>query len=230
MVVAGSPHLAGWAREYARQVTVVPTTVDTDRYQVQERVASERICVGWTGSPTTIVHLRLLEPVLRALQRERGIRIRVIGDASYQIDGVEVESVDWRAASEVADLSTIDIGVMPMPDDEWSRGKCGCKALQYMGLGIPTVLSPVGVNREIAADGAAILASTEDEWLAALRGLIEDEALRRRVGDAGRNRVQERYSVAAVAPKWERALREAAGVNDSAVAPAEPRITKEALR
>ncbi len=185
--------------------------------------------MGWSGSPTTIVHLRLLEPVLRTLQHERGIRIRVIGDASYRVDGAAVESLDWRAASEVADLSRIDIGVMPMPDDEWSRGKCGLKALQYMALGIPTVLSPVGVNREIAADGAAILASTEDEWLAALRALIDDEALRKRVGDAGRARVQQRYSVAAVAPQWERVLREAAGVDEAAVAPAEPRITQGVL-
>lgn len=226
MVVAGNPHLAAWARKYAQSVSVVPTTIDTDQYQVLERSASQVVCVGWSGSPTTIVHLRLLESVLRTLQRERGIRIRVIGDASYRIDGVEVESLDWRAASEVADLSRVDIGVMPMPDDDWSRGKCGLKALQYMGLGIPTVLSPVGVNHEIAADGAAILASTEDEWLAALRALIEDEELRKRVGDAGRARVQQRYSVATVAPQWERALREAAGVGETAMALAKPRITQ----
>ena len=180
--------------------------------------------MGWSGSPTTIAHLRLLEPVLRALQRERGIRIRVIGDASYRLDGAEIESLDWRAATEVADLSTIDIGVMPMPDDDWSRGKCGLKALQYMALGIPAVLSPVGVNREIAAGGAAILASTEDEWLAALRGLIDDEGLRTRVGKAGRARVEERYAAAAVAPSWERALREAAGV------PAQPQTELEVAR
>lgn len=230
LVVAGNRDLAGWTRRYARRVTVIPTTVDTQHYQVRERPASERVCVGWSGSPTTIVHLRLLEPVLRTLQREQGIRIRVIGDASYRIDGAEVESLDWRAASEVRDLSAIDIGVMPMPDDEWSRGKCGLKALQYMALGIPAVISPVGVNCEIATGGAAVLASTQDEWLAALRALIADAELRLRVGAAGRARVEERYSVAAVAPLWERALREAAGMSQTAAPPAHPRTPEQVLR
>jgi glycosyltransferase involved in cell wall biosynthesis len=229
-VIAGNRHLAGWARSQARRVMVIPTTVDTEHYQVRERPASERVCVGWSGSTTTIVHLRLLEPVLRTLQREQGIRIRVIGDASYRIDGAEVESLDWRAASELGDLSAIDIGVMPMPDDEWSRGKCGLKALQYMALGIPAVISPVGVNCEIADGGAAVLASTQDEWLAALRALIADGELRSRVGAAGRTRVEERYSVAAAAPLWERALREAAGMSETAAPPAHPRTPEQVLR
>jgi glycosyltransferase involved in cell wall biosynthesis len=230
LVVAGNGHLAGWARRYSRQVTVIPTTVDTERYQVCERPVPERVCVGWSGSPTTIVHLRLLEPVLRTLQREEGIRIRVIGDASYRIDGAEVESLDWRAASETRDLSAIDIGVMPMPDDEWSRGKCGLKALQYMALGIPAVISPVGVNREIADGGAAILASTQDEWLAALRTLIADAELRSQVGAAGRARVEQCYSIDAVAPIWGRALREAGGMAETATLPSHARTGEEVLR
>jgi glycosyltransferase involved in cell wall biosynthesis len=229
LVIAGNGHLAGWARQYARRVTVIPTTVDTERYQVRERPVSDRVCVGWSGSPTTIAHLTLLEPVLARLQREEGIRIRVIGDASYRIDGVELDSLDWRAASELRDLSEIDIGVMPMPDDEWSRGKCGLKALQYMALGIPAVISPVGVNREIAHGGAAILASTQDEWLAALRALIGDPELRSRVGAAGRARVQERYSVASAAALWEQALREAAGMSGPAAPPVNS-IKEEVLR
>jgi glycosyltransferase involved in cell wall biosynthesis len=204
--------------------------VDTQRYQIRERPVPERLCIGWSGSPTTIVHLRLLEHVLRALQHERGIRIRVIGDASYRLEGAEVESLAWRAESEVRDLSAIDIGVMPMPDDDWSRGKCGLKALQYMALGIPAVLSPVGVNREIAEGGAAMLASTKDEWLGALRALIDDEGLRARMRAAGRARVEERYSVAAVGPMWERALREATGLRETATAAAQPRLREAALR
>ena len=129
-----------------------------------------------------------------------------------------------------SDLSAIDIGVMPMPDDEWSRGKCGLKALQYMALGIPAVISPVGVNREIAGGGAAILASTQDEWLAALRSLIADAELRSRVGAAGRARVEERYSVAAAATSWERALHEAVGKAELSVPPVNSRIKEEVLR
>ena len=118
--------------------------------------------------------------------------VRVIGDASYRLEGAAVEALAWDPTDEVSDLSQIDVGGMPLPDDDWSRGKCGLKALRYVALGIPTVLSPVGVNREIAEGGAAVLASSDDEWREALRALIDDDALRTRVGQAGRVRVGER--------------------------------------
>jgi glycosyltransferase involved in cell wall biosynthesis len=152
-----------------------------------------------------------LEPVLRELQQRHGIRIRVIGSPAYTMAGARLESLPWSAATEVDDLRAIDIGVMPLPDDEWARGKCGLKALQYMALGIPTVLSPVGVNVEIAANGAALLASTATEWVEALEALIADEALRVKLGLAGRRRVERDYSVKSMLPVWERALRDAAG-------------------
>lgn len=210
MVIAGNEYLADWARRYTARVTVIPTTIDTDAYRPVARPKPVRVCIGWSGSPTTIVHLRLIEPVLRELQREHDVRIRVIGDESYRIDGTAVEALAWRAKSEVADLSEIDIGIMPLPDDEWSRGKCGLKALQYMALGIPTVLSPVGVNCEIARGDAAVLASTEAEWRDALAALIDDADLRARLGAAGRARVESDYSVTAMMPRWESALRAAA--------------------
>ena len=104
-----------WAQRYAKRVTVIPTTIDAQHYQARDRPPSEQLWVGWSGSPTTIVHLRLLESVLRRLATRARYRIRVSGDASFRIDGAEVESVAWRAASEVTDLSVIDIGVMPCP-------------------------------------------------------------------------------------------------------------------
>jgi glycosyltransferase involved in cell wall biosynthesis len=189
----------------------VPTTIDTDAYRPQDREGQEPLCIGWSGSSSTIAHLRLLESTLRELQRERGISIRVIGDESYRLEGATVEAMSWTAATEVSDLQAIDIGVMPLPDDEWARGKCGLKALQYMALGIPTVLSPVGVNTEIARDGAALLASTPSEWAQILRKLLDDRDLRVQVGEAGRARVEEDYSIAANLPIWDQALRAAAG-------------------
>ncbi len=179
LVLAGNEYLADWAHRHTTRVMVIPTTIDTEAYRPVARPTETPLCVGWSGSPTTIVHLRLLERVLRELQQERGIRIRVIGDASYRLEGAAVEALAWDPTNEVSDLSRIDIGVMPLPDDDWSRGKCGLKALQYMALGIPTVLSPVGVNREIAEGGAAVLASSDDEWREALRALIDDDALER---------------------------------------------------
>lgn len=210
LVIAGNRHLAEWARRYNPRVDVVPTTIDTELYRPSARIAGERVCIGWSGSLSTIEHLKLLERVLRDLQRERGIRIKVIGDAAYQIPGAETESLRWNEKTELDDLHDIDIGVMPLPDDEWARGKCGLKGLQYMALGIPSVLSPVGVNTEIASDGAAMLASTPEDWYEVLGRLIDDAELRARIGAAGRVRVEEKYSVSAVLPLWEQALRQAA--------------------
>ncbi len=215
LVLAGNQHLADWAQRHATEVVVIPTTVDTNLYRPVARPPQTPLCVGWSGSPPTIAHLRLIESVLRKLQHERGVRIRVIGDGSYGLDGATVEALDWEARSEVADLRQIDIGIMPLPDDEWSRGKCGLKALQYMALGIPTVLSPVGVNNEIAQGGAAILAGTEREWCEALEALIDDISLRERVGQAGRARVERHYSLKATLARWEAALRAAAGAPES---------------
>jgi glycosyltransferase involved in cell wall biosynthesis len=210
LVLAGNEHLRDWTLGYTPRVVVVPTTIDTNAYRPVCRRGAAPLCVGWSGSMSTIEHLKLLEPVLSQLQREREIRIRVIGDPSYTIEGAVIEALPWREASEIDDLAAIDIGVMPLPDDEWARGKCGLKALQYMALGIPTVLSPVGVNRKIARDGAAILAATSPEWATTLRALIDDEELRARVGGAGRVRVEREYSVEATLPLWEHALRDAA--------------------
>lgn len=209
-VIAGNPHLGDWARTHNQNVVVIPTTIDTAAYQPRTPRPGP-ICVGWSGSASTIQHLELLAPVLAELQRERGIRLRVIGDPGYKIPGADVEALPWRAVTEIADLGAIDIGVMPLPDDEWARGKCGLKALQYMALGIPTVLSPVGVNREISRDNAAASASSPAEWAAVLRDLIDDDALRAGIGRAGRARVEQEYSVEAGLPMWEHALRAAAG-------------------
>ncbi len=209
LVVAGNDDLATWARAFNEDVVVVPTTIDTDAYHAPDR-HQQPLCIGWSGSPSTIQHLAGIAPVLAELQRERNVRLRVIGDPRYAMSGARVEAVPWQAATEVHDLSEIDIGVMPLPDDEWARGKCGLKALQYMALGIPTVVSPVGVNRKIARDDAALMAETSEEWGAVLRALLDDPELRARVGQAGRRRVQLEYSVNAGLPLWEQALRRAA--------------------
>jgi glycosyltransferase involved in cell wall biosynthesis len=213
LVVAGNEHLAAWARRYTDRVTVIPTTIDTDAYHPAPdgaRRASERLCVGWSGSHSTVEHLKPLAPVLRDLQRERGVRLRVIGADDFRIPGAEVEALAWREATELRDLREIDIGIMPLPDDDWARGKCGLKALQYMALGIPTVMSPVGVNPTIARDGAALLASSPDDWGRVLRMLLDEPGLRERLAAAGRARVEEEYSIDAVAPAYVVALRGAA--------------------
>jgi glycosyltransferase involved in cell wall biosynthesis len=197
MVLAGNQHLANWAKHHNSAVEVFPTTINTEVYRVRKEDPTRPLCVGWTGSPTTVSYLHFLDKTLINLQDRHKIKLRVIGAPDYKLDGAEVEVIPWRESTEPADLAAVDIGLMPLPDDEWSRGKCGGKALQYMGLGIPVVLSPVGVNVEIARDKAALLASSEQEWTQALELLVTNESCRREMAQRGRKRVEEEYSVAA---------------------------------
>ena len=201
-IMAGNEYLAEYARENNDKVTIVPTTIDTEKYQLVERYQEpDPVTIGWSGSFSTIQHLDTLRSVLSDLARTERFRLRVIGTPQYEVEGVDVEAFNWRSETEVEDLSAIDIGIMPLPDDNWSKGKCALKALQYMALGIPTICSPVGVNSTIIDDGVnGYLAAGGDEWVGKLRRLIHDPALRKTVGRAGRKTVEERYSAKVVAP------------------------------
>jgi glycosyltransferase involved in cell wall biosynthesis len=201
-VMAGNDYLADYARAVNGRVTVIPTTVDTERYRVEPRAPNEVPVIGWSGSHSTAQHLATLKGALRRLAGRVRFRLRVVGVPGFTIEGVEVEAVPWRSATEVEDLRPFDVGVMPLPDDHWSRGKCGMKALQYMGLAIPAVCSPVGVNSEIIRDGEnGLLAGTDDEWVEKLASLLDSAEERARLGRAGRATVEARYSAAVQAPR-----------------------------
>ena len=144
-VTVGNEHLASFASAHCSAVTVIPPTVDTRVYVPQERPANPRPVVGWTGSITTAPYLQAIAPALRQLRERIDYELRVVG-TTVEIPGVRSCQVAWSAETEVEDLRPFDVGLMPLPDDEWTRGKCGMKAIQYMGLGIPAVVSPVGVN------------------------------------------------------------------------------------
>lgn len=199
MVFAGNEYLGEYARQFNSQVKLVPTTIDTERYV--ERVAPidrERVCIGWSGSITTIQHFRLMTPVLRRLRQRFGERVyfKVIGDRDYRSDELDIQGVAWNPQTEIDDLSEFDIGIMPLPDDEWAKGKCGLKGLQYMALGTPTVMSPVGVNTSIIDDGRnGFLARSPDDWCERLGRLVESPGLREELGRAGRDTVVKSYSV-----------------------------------
>jgi glycosyltransferase involved in cell wall biosynthesis len=209
-VMAGNEYLAGYARRFNGNVTVVPTTIDTTRYVPVPRPANDVPVIGWTGSYSTARYLQILVPVLKRLQEKRRFRLVVVG-AELRVDGIEIECRPWRAASEVEDLRDIDVGVMPLHDTEWERGKCGLKALQYMALGIPSVVSPVGVSTEMVTNGVeGFTAATEAEWEEALAHLLGDPARRARMGAASRETVVRRYSAAVHAPRVAAILREAA--------------------
>lgn len=200
LVFAGNQYIADFARKYNDAVVIVPTTIDTSTYVPPTRIAPRHdyVVVGWSGSWSTLQHFKLAIPALRRLKQKYGdgIRFKVIGDKNYRDEELDIRGIAWTENTEVADLAEIDIGIMPLPDDQWSWGKCGLKGLQYMALGIPTVMSPVGVNREIITHEInGFLCSTGDEWVEALSRLIEDADLRQTLGMAGRRTVIERYSI-----------------------------------
>lgn len=202
-VIVGNSYLANYAAKFNHNVTVVPTTVDTEHYTVADSSPQNDLpIIGWTGSYSTLQYLNLLKPALQQLARSQRFKLRVIAVPDYRIEGVEVESLPWRSDTEVADLRGIDIGIMPMPDDDWTRGKCGLKALQFMALGIPTVCAPVGVNSGIIQqDQNGLLASSDEQWIEALTRLLNSPTLRERLGKAGRLTIEANYSTSVHAPR-----------------------------
>ena len=201
-VMAGNPYLAEYSRKYNKNVTIIPTTIDTEKYKITEKPDPDLVTIGWSGSFSTVQHLDTIRDVLQGLAKTEKFKLRVIGTPNYELDGVDTESLEWRSETEVADLQKIDIGLMPLPDEDWSRGKCGLKALQYMALGIPTVCSPVGVNSSIIQDGEnGFLAGDTKEWIEKLKTLIHSAERRQKLAIAGRKTVEENYSAKSQAPR-----------------------------
>ena len=211
-VVAGSSRLAEFARDHNGAVHVVPTTVDTDAYRVRAVRRAGRLTVGWVGAPAGVSYLAPLRPVFQELARRHDLRLLVLGAGDFECPGVRVECRPFRAytsrADEASDLAEIDVGIMPLPDDPFTAGKCALKAIQYMACGIPVVASPVGATPEVVEDGVTgRLASTAPEWLAALSQLLGDASLREQIGRAGRARAVAHYSLEGAAARWAALLR-----------------------
>lgn len=198
-VIAGNEYLAGKARQVNKNVLIIPTTIDTALHIPKPGLRNKNfVTIGWSGSVSTVKHFELLVPVLLKLKEKYGERVKfkLIGDAHYQTRALNVEAVAWTVDTEVDQLNSLDIGIMPLPDDEWAKGKCGLKGLSYMACGVPVVLSPVGVNKQIIWHGEnGFLAVTDTDWFEILSQLIGDPALRHKIGEAGRRTVHEKYSV-----------------------------------
>ncbi|MEO6462160.1 MAG: glycosyltransferase family 4 protein [Candidatus Eisenbacteria bacterium] len=215
-VSAGNRFIASWAGERTRpdaRVFHVPTAVDTARFRPAGRPRTEGpIRLGWIGSLSTAPYLEsIARPLARLSARHKGLTLRVIG-ARIELPGVEVECVPWSLEGEVRALDETDIALAPLPDNDWSRGKCGLKVLQSMALAKPVVTSPIGAHLDLVEDGVdGRFAAGDDAWFDAIDGLIADPAARTSLGAAGRATVERRYSIEAVAPALEAALRHAAG-------------------
>ncbi len=197
-VIVGNEFLAEHARKFNSHVFVIPTTIDTNYHKPIEKQECTTLCIGWTGSETTVKHFTLLENVLFKIKKKYGDRVKfmLISNNFYENKELDVQTTFWNAEEEIVQLSHIDIGIMPLPNDEWSRGKCGFKGLQYMAMEIPCIMSAVGVNTEIIEHGVnGFLAHNNDEWEEYLTLLIDNSELRKTIGKQGRKTVKERYSI-----------------------------------
>lgn len=195
-VTAGNDFLAEWARRSNERVTVIPSTIDTGEYSFRkEHRRTDIPTIGWSGSHSTVGFLREIIPGLVETASRRRFRLLVVGAHIDPVDGLNIECRPWSADREVRDIAEMDVGLMPLPDTPWTRGKCAMKALLYLSLGIPAVASPVGANVDVVRDSeTGFLASTPEDWADALTRLLDDEALRGRLGAAGRALVLERYA------------------------------------
>ncbi len=196
-VIVCTPYLEAFVQRYNPKTTDISSTIDTDRYFPVNPYSNDRpLTLGWSGSHSTAKYLHLLDDVLKEMGRESDFRLKVIGDPGFSMEGIEVDAQEWREPTEVEDLQEIDIGLYPLPDEEWVLGKSGLKALQYMALGIPTVATRIGANSRIIQDGEnGFLVSDQKEWKYRLLSLASDPELRRRLGDEASRTVAERFSV-----------------------------------
>ena len=205
VIFAGNKYLADYARKFNSNVKIIPTTIDMVHLHNKTKLHEDKesITVGWTGTHSTLKYLEQIEDVLVLLTKTKNIQVLVIGDRVPVFKELTVKFLPWKLASEVEDLLNIDIGIMPLTNDQWSKGKCGFKVLQYLSLGIPAVASPVGVNTEIIADEKnGFFASNKTEWLEKLSILINSTEKRKEMGKAGQKVVKDRYSVNAFKAKY----------------------------
>jgi len=213
LVVAGNEYLAERASQAgARQIEVIPTVVDLQRYKMLSVEHQPPLVVGWIGSPSTIRYLADIASVFSKLCDEFAVRFVAVGVDEKSVADLPIEAQPWSEETEVQTIQKFDIGIMPLPDSPWERGKCGYKLIQYMACGLPVVASPVGVNRDIVEEGVnGFLAEGLMEWEQALRKLLQDNSLRQRMGKRGRELVGKRYSLQIQSQRLEAFMRSLVG-------------------
>lgn len=216
-VIVGNQELSSFAARFSRKVTIVPTTIELARYPVAETrsarpaVTDRPFVIGWIGLPYNFDSLQLVREPLARLAAERSIVLRVVSDGFPDLPGVPVEAVPWTAEGETEEIERFDVGIMPLVDTEWSRGKCALKILQYFAAGRPAIASPVGANTDVVDSGKnGFLATDHDEWYRALVRLAEEPVLAVRMGEQARQDVERDYSARAWAPQLAEAWRRAA--------------------
>lgn len=212
IVLSGNTYLADYAKAAgANRVEIIPTVIDLERYSVKTNPSSGPLIIGWIGSAATVKYLDVVLPALQLLAKEYPVQLRVIG-AVFSAPELDVDCRAWSEQDEVQQIQSFDIGIMPLADSPWERGKCGYKLIQYMACGIPVVASPVGVNEEIVEhDVSGYLASEMNAWIDSLRSLADCSGRRNMFGMRGRKLVEDRYCLQVVAPRLANLFMDACG-------------------
>jgi glycosyltransferase involved in cell wall biosynthesis len=203
-VIVANRFLEEYARNFNPNVHIVPTSIDTDKFNVAINRRPEALTIGWIGSFTTAPYLKIIFPVMQRLSQRYNFILKIVGAGrEVFIEDVKIENIAWKLEREVEDFQSIDIGIYPLEDSLWAAGKAGFKAIQYMAVGTPVVASPVGMTKELIRDGInGFLAESEEEWVAKISRLIEDTELCQRIGLNGRKTVEEKYSTAVNARRY----------------------------
>jgi glycosyltransferase involved in cell wall biosynthesis len=203
-IIAGNEFLKEEVLPLNPNVKVIPTTIDQDRYPLKDYpLQKKRVTLGWIGDHGSIHYLEKMRPIFEKIgKRYPQAELKIVCDTFFDCEHLPVVKKQWSSEEEVRDLQGFDIGVMPLMDDPWSWGKCGLKIIQYQGVGVPVVCTPVGINRDLVEDGVnGLWATTPEEWEEKLSILIENDALRERMGREGHKRVREGYTLEACAPR-----------------------------
>lgn len=211
LAICGNAYLRNYAAQYCRRTEIVPTVVDTELYGPAPVPRSNGpVTVGWIGSPSTWAFVKPLVPLLTDLAQRLNLTVRVVGAGPQTDIPPRFEFLPWSEAEEIRLIQGMDIGIMPLPDEPWARGKCGYKLIQYMACGLPVIASPVGVNADIIDHGSnGFLATAPQDWAGGIAALAEDTTLRRTMGAEGRRKVAQAYSLAVHGPRLAGLLREA---------------------
>lgn len=211
-VIVCNEYLENYAKRFNRNVTMIPTSVDTDKFTVKDyALQKQKIVIGWIGSHSTACYLTQLAKVFPELAKKYEFTLKVIGSNRKDIfPGINAVYNNWSLENDICEFQSLDIGIYPLPDNEWVKGKTGFKTVQYMSVGVPCVASRVGRNISIITSGVnGYLASTQMEWIEKLSLLIENADLRKSIGLAGRKTVEERFSLKVNAPKYLEVIRKA---------------------
>lgn len=217
-VIVENTYIAEYVKRFCVNISKIIGPIDTKRYRVVNERGRDKnnIVIGWIGSPSTTPYLRMLDNVFKVISHKyKNVSFKFIGTERYSLEGVSMIFREWDYSTEIKELEGFDIGIMPMPDDDWSRGKVGIKMLQYMSMGMPTVVSYTSTNAEIIKDGTdGFIVSSEKDWIDILSRLIEEKETRFRVGGKARNLIEERYSVEANFNKFLTIIKEVVGKKD----------------